>query len=298
VKSDRREVSEIPTIRPRRPDSHKGDYGRALIIAGSEGMTGAAGLAATAAMRAGAGLVTLAVPRSVYPIVAGPLSCFITKPLPETTEGTISPEAISVLRPVLQSFDVIGLGPGISRNPNTRHFVLSLMPALERPVVIDADGLNLLAEEVAAIKVLRAEAVITPHPGEAARLLGKTAAAVQSDRLASAFRLKELTGATVVLKGYGTVVADAERYYVNPTGNPGMASGGSGDVLLGVLVALIGQGYKPFQAAQLGVYVHGLAGDIARDAVGEISLTAADILDALPAAFKKVADTGRKARPT
>ena len=282
-------MSDIPAIRPRALDSHKGDYGRALIIAGSEGMTGAAGLAATAALRSGSGLVMLAVPRSVYPIVAGPLACYITKPLPETQEGTIAADAAPALGEILERVNAVGMGPGLSRNSETQKFVLSLVSALEQPAVIDADGLNLLAGNLELLKEARPSLVITPHPGEAATLLGTTVGAVQGDRVGAAVRLNELTGATVVLKGYKSVVTDADKYYENETGNPGMATAGSGDVLLGAIVALIGQGYSPFEAAQLGVYVHGMAGDIARESVGEISMTARDILEALPAAFRRLA---------
>ena len=283
------EMSKLPAIRPRLPDTHKGDYGRVLIIAGSEGMTGAAGLAAAAALRSGAGLVTLSVPRSIYPIVAGPLSSYITRPLPETPAGTIAHDALDVLRPLLDNFDVVGMGPGLSKNPETRRFVLNLIPALKQPLVIDADGLSLLAGNLDMLKGAKWPVTITPHPGEAATLLGTDAASVQSDRLGSALRLNQLTGATVILKGYKSVVADAAKYYVNETGNPGMATAGSGDVLLGVVAAMAGQGHESFAAAQLGAHVHGIAGDIARDRVGEISMTAADILEALPAAFKKLA---------
>lgn len=284
-------MSKLPAIRPRLPETHKGDYGRVLIIAGSEGMTGAAGLAAAAALRSGTGLVTLSVPRSIYPIVAGPLSSYITRPLPETPKGTIAHNALDVLRPLLENSAVVGMGPGLSQNPETRRFVLSLIPALKQPLVLDADGLNLLAGNLDMLKGAKSPVTITPHPGEAATLLGTDAASVQRDRLGSAFRLNKLTGATVILKGYKSVVADATKYYVNETGNPGMATAGSGDVLLGVVAAMAGQGYEPFAAAQLGAHVHGIAGDIARDRVGEISMTAADILEALPAAFKKVAGT-------
>ncbi len=293
MRTDLKEITELPKIWPREADSHKGDYGHVLIIAGSRGMTGAAGLAAAAALRSGAGLVHLAVPQSLYPIVAGPLSCHITEPLPETSAGTIAAKAIDALNPLLAKATVVAIGPGLSTNADTGRFVAGLMPKLHQPAIVDADGLNLLAREIDLLKRVAAPVTITPHPGEAARLLATTSADVQSDRVETAHRLHHFTGATVILKGHRTVVTDGQRLYVNPTGNPGMATAGSGDVLLGTIAAISGQGFGPFEAGQLAVYVHGLAGDIAADQIGEISVTARDILEALPAAFQKLA--GRSA---
>ena len=292
MRAELEKVSTFPKMKPRRPDTHKGDYGRVLVIAGSEGMTGAAGLAAEAALRAGAGLVRLAVPRSLYPIVAGPLSCFITKPLPETVEGSIRAAALDEVLPLLEETDVVAIGPGLSRSGETRDFLIGLIPQLRHPAIIDADGLNLLAGRLEVLNEVVPELTLTPHPGEAARLLGTSAAEVQRDRLGSAVKLSRQTGAVVVLKGHGSVVTDARRYYINETGNPGMATAGAGDVLLGVMAGLSGQGLAPFEAAQLAVYVHGVAGDLAKERFGEISMTARDILESLPEAFKRTTEEG------
>lgn len=290
-------VRPVPSsLLRRRTDTHKGDYGHVLVIGGSVGMAGAPILAGHAALRSGAGLVTLAVPGSIYAIAArkAPPELMV-HPLPHRS-GTFRASSIQALRPLIAKADVLAVGPGLSQRSEARSFARRLISAVGLPIVLDADGLNAFAG--AARKKLAARAksgasrtplVITPHPGEMARLLGTTTARVQRDRTGIAAKAAKELKAVVVLKGHRTVVADPSgRRYVNSTGNPGMATAGVGDVLTGVIAALIGQGLDPFAAARAGVYLHGLAGDLAARKVGQVSLTAGDLLAALPAAFKRL----------
>ncbi len=274
-------------MRKRDPASHKGDYGRVFVIAGSEGMTGAAIMAAQAAMRAGAGLVTLGIPASQNAVVASHLICAMTKPLPETEAKTISFAALEVILSQVEKSDVIALGPGLSRHEETQRLVIDLVSKLRRPTVVDADGLNALVGHL-DIFGGQNEFILTPHPGEMARLMGTDVADVQRRRTDLAAELARVTGTIVVLKGYGTVVTDGRRVYVNQTGNAGMATGGAGDVLTGAIAGLRGQGMPALEAATLGVYVHGLAGDLARDRLGETAIIATDLLEELPEAFRRV----------
>ena len=260
----------------RRPDSHKGDYGHLLVIGGAVGMTGAPVLCAEAALRSGAGLVSLAVPRVIYPIVA------------RKAPAEIMVHPFSHLSDLLKRSDVIAIGPGLSQSPPARRLARRLVAIAKVPLVLDADGINAFAgPSRVLLRKAKGPVVITPHPGEMARLLGITAAAVQKDRTGVAKKSAKQLGVTVVLKGHRTVVASPlGKVYINRTGNPGMATGGAGDVLTGVIAALIGQGCEPFTAAKAGVYLHGLAGDSAAQKVGQVSLTAGDLLDHLPAAFR------------
>lgn len=281
------EVKNIPKILPRRPDTHKGDYGRVFVLAGSLGMTGAACLCSTAALRAGSGLVTLGVPESLHGIVASQMPCIMTHPLPETHVKSLSELGRQDILDFSRRFDAIAIGPGLSQYQETKRLVLWLLQNLEIPVVLDADGINALADNPSVLDQVKKEVVLTPHPGEMARLLGAASSGeVQSNRMATAGAfVKGKKKATLVLKGHQTIVMNEERFYLNETGNPGMATAGAGDVLTGMIAAFVGQGYTPFDAAQLGVYLHGLAGDIAAQQKGEISMIATDILDSLPGAF-------------
>ncbi len=262
----------------RRPDSHKGDYGHVLVIGGAVGMTGAPILCAQAALRSGAGLVSLAVPKPVYPVVD-------RKAPPEIMVHPLS----QALPALLERVNVIALGPGLGRGPAQKILVRRLLARARQPVVVDADGIVALKGLKKLPRPSRAgETVITPHPGEMALLLGTTVPRVQSDRKGIAARTAKRLGAVVVLKGHRTVVASPlGRVTVNSTGNPGMATAGMGDVLTGIIAALIGQGADAFHAAVAGVYLHGLAGDLAAKKVGQISLTAGDVLAELPAAFQE-----------
>jgi NAD(P)H-hydrate epimerase len=283
------EVDAIPTLPPRPADSHKGTFGTALIIAGSRGMAGAAGLAGAAALRSGAGLVRIACPKEVTPIVAGWEPCYMAWPLAQTSSGVLDfSHARADLERLASDANAIAAGPGLGRSPSTRELGCWLTQTPGPPLVLDADVLNELAEFEAWETRLGRTVIVTPHPGEMARLLGTSVATVQADRRASAIELARRSPERrliVVLKGDGSVVTDGRRVFTNSTGNPGMATGGSGDVLTGVIVALLAQRLDPFEAAVLGVHVHGTAGDLACDEEGEVSMTAADIVDELAEAF-------------
>ena len=280
-------IKRVPKLPRRARNAHKGDYGRVLVLAGSRGMVGAAALAGQGALRSGAGLVTIGTPSEVYPILAAKVTCCMTRPLPETRSGTLSDRARSQIVKLTESCDVIALGPGLGRAPSTTRLVLWLARNAGKPMVMDADALNALAGNTTVLKKARAPRIVTPHPGEMARLLGlKSTAEARTARKEMAAGFAAKSGAVVALKGYRTVVTDGERMYVNATGNPGMATGGTGDVLTGAIAGLLAQGMGPFDAAQLGVHVHGLAGDLAAKELGETSLVASDVLNHLPEAFK------------
>ncbi|MGK0156699.1 MAG: hydroxyethylthiazole kinase-like uncharacterized protein yjeF [Neolewinella sp.] len=262
-------VTEVPTLPPRPSDSHKGTFGKLLVVAGSVGMAGAAVLCVRAATRGGVGLVRVALPESL--VATFPLSV---------------PEAMTFLaiaREVKQQLgdaDAVVIGPGLSTNAPTMSLLQTVLQHSPVPVVIDADALNVLSPLTKKL-TCRAPLILTPHPGEAARLLGTSIALVQSDREAAVAALCERSGAIVVLKGKGTLVSDGQKCFENATGNPGMAAGGSGDVLAGLLGALLARGLDPFDAACLAVNVHGRAGDRARDAIGENGMVASDLVAAI-----------------
>ena len=281
-------VRAIPELPSRAPGAHKGDFGRVLILGGSRGMVGAAALAGEAALRAGAGLVTIGVPAEVYPILAAQVTCCMTRPLAATAAGTLAFAEIRALLEFAGQFDVVALGPGLGRHPETTRLVHELARSVEKPMVIDADALNALAEDMDVLRKAPAPRILTPHPGEMGRLAGLTTGEVQKARRNVAIWMARTHRAVFVLKGQGSIVTDGVRVRVNRTGNPGMATGGTGDVLTGVIAALAGQGLAPFEAAVLGAHVHGLAGDIAARKFGQVSMIATDVLDALPEAFLKL----------
>lgn len=277
----------------RSPTAHKGEVGHVLLVAGSQGMAGAARLAAAGALRSGAGLVTLALPASLQPVVAAGLTEAMTVGLPETETGSIAPGAIEALAPYIARANVLALGPGLSTHPQTVDVVRRLVLETSLPCVVDADGLNALAGVSEGIRARqgRAPLVLTPHPGEMGRLTGKPTSEVQSDRLGTAMKSAAAWDAVVVLKGAGTVIAGADgTTYLNSTGNPGMASGGMGDVLTGVVAALLAQGLAPVQAAAAGVYIHGRAGDLALASLGAVDrgIVAGDLVRALPRALASI----------
>lgn len=278
---------------PRAPGSHKGTYGHVLVVAGSVGKTGAAVLAATGALRTGAGLVTVATPAPALPLVAAGRAEIMTEPLSVTAAGGLDREALERALALARARDAVVLGPGLGQEPSTREFIRELVSRCPVPLVVDADGLNALAggRGGGGAEPLRREAatVLTPHPGEMARLTGARTEEVQRRRLETARALALQTGAFVVLKGHATIVADAEgRAAVNPTGNPGMATGGAGDVLAGILGALLARGKGPWLAATAGVYLHGLAGDRAAARSGQEALVAGDVIEALPEAIRSL----------
>lgn len=289
-------TEEVPRIPPRRGDAHKGEFGRVLVVAGSAGMVGAACLAAEAALRSGAGLVTLAVPRSLQDVAATKLTSVMTAGLAETPARSLDPRALGELRRLAPGVDSVAAGPGLGRHPDTLLFARQLPVVLECPLVLDADALVALAEHPENI-AREAPTVITPHPGEMARLTGLSIAQVQARRVEEAVAAARRLRCVVVLKGAGTVVTDGRRVYVNRTGNPGMATGGSGDVLTGMVAGLLPQMKDAFEAAVLAVYAHGLAGDRARDRLGEIGMTAEDILREVPPALRSRVGEGAGPQP-
>lgn len=283
--ADFRRVTEVPILPSRNPEGHKGTYGSVLIVAGSRGMAGAAALAGMAALRGGAGLVTVACPESIASLVSSFEPSYLTLPLPCDADGKLlSSGADSLLS---RKHDVMALGPGLGQSAELSHLVARLVTSVDKPLVIDADGLNLLAPQMDLLRKRSGPTILTPHPGEFARLQGAGVSSETPAREEAAVSFATQHCVILILKGHGTIITDGNRLVVNPTGNPGMATGGTGDVLTGLLAALRGQGMSDFDAAQLAVYLHGLAGDIVAKEKGEISLIARDLVEALPPAFLK-----------
>jgi NAD(P)H-hydrate epimerase len=281
-------INKISKLPPRPRDAHKGDFGKVCIIAGSLGMSGAATLAGRAALRAGAGLVRVATPESILPIVAAIEPSFTTIPLAEDNNGRISAKAIGIILDAAAENDCLAFGPGVGQSNALVSIVETLINQEKLRLVIDADGLNNLSRIKNWPGKLKADLILTPHPGEIKRLWSALfREKLPAQRQQQAAQLAQRTKTIVVLKGAGTVVSDGRKVYINKTGNPGMATAGSGDVLTGVITALIGQGLNNLDASVLGVYIHGLAGDIAAEKTGEISLIATDIVQALAEAFIK-----------
>lgn len=284
----------VAALLPRRaPTAHKGDAGRLLIIAGSRGLIGAAALAAVGAVRAGAGLVTVLTPASAQPILATKLTEAMTAPAAENADGQLVAEAVEDALRLAARADVVAVGPGLGVGDGVRALLRRLAATEGAPLVLDADALNVIAGEqggaAAVVSEARRQVVLTPHPGELARLVGTTVAAIEADRIAAARGLARVGRCCVVLKGAPTVIAGPDgSAWLNTTGNPGMASGGMGDLLTGVIAALIGQGLSPIEAARAGVFLHGLAADMAADEVGDVGLTASDVAARLPAARRRV----------
>jgi ADP-dependent NAD(P)H-hydrate dehydratase len=282
------DVTLLPRLTPRADDANKGDFGKVLVVAGSRGMSGAAVLCGSAALRGGAGLVRVAIPECIWSVVAAGNPCYTTAPLPNDDSGRLSTSAATDLLRMVPDNNVFAVGPGLGRGAQTSPLVQRLYAQANVPMVLDADGLNAFAAQAGKLKNHAAARVLTPHPGEFARLVQSDTKTVQAQRRELAARFAADHSVTLVLKGHGTIVTDGRRIYQNKTGNPGMATGGTGDVLTGLIAALIGQRLEPFAAAQLGVHVHGLAGDLARDDKGVVSLIASDLLDYLPRAFARI----------
>lgn len=266
----------------RNVDGHKGDFGRVLAIAGSRGMTGAAFLAGHAAMRSGAGLVTIGCPASQQPIMAAKCDVEMTLSLPETGDGALSAKAHDGILAAAKNADAVLIGPGMARHDDTARLTLGLIEALDLPLVLDADALYHVKDSLASLKKRTAPTVLTPHMGEAARLVDTSGSRTQTARLLALL----VPCGVAVLKGAGTIVCGVDGEYVNATGNPGMATGGAGDVLAGMIAAFLARGLGAFDAACLAVHLHGLAGDIAAETVGQESLLATDIIEHLPSAFR------------
>jgi ADP-dependent NAD(P)H-hydrate dehydratase / NAD(P)H-hydrate epimerase len=294
---------DVGTAFPRRPRAaNKGQFGHVLIVAGSKGKAGAAALAGMAALRSGAGLVTIASPSSVQPTIAGFAPELMTEALPETEQGTISPIAGERVEALLVDKDAVVVGPGLSRNAETETFIRKLATHCPLPMVLDADGLNAFEGRSGELKNASGFRVLTPHPGEAARLIGASIHEVQKDRIGMARRIMRDTGCCVVLKGANTVIAGLSgQTWINMTGNPSMAKGGSGDVLSGIVAAALARravrrdlpqnhsaNGAPLQDSRVAaaVYLHGLAGDLAEERLHENAVLATDLVSQLAGAFR------------
>lgn len=271
-----RNVDDLPSLPERARDSHKGDYGKVLLIAGSPGMCGAAVLSARAALRSGSGLVTVAIP--------GELSHGVTAAVPEAMHLHLT-DADDLPDDLDDRFDALGIGPGLGTSDSSRRLVERALASWSGPQVIDADALNIIAAGLTTVR--KDDRIWTPHPGELERLTGETPR-TRNERIAACERFVAARGGVVVLKGHESVIHDGERYTINETGNAGMATGGSGDVLTGIIASFLGQGLEAFDAARLGAHVHGRAGDFACSDIGDTSLIATDLVECLPDAFKSL----------
>jgi ADP-dependent NAD(P)H-hydrate dehydratase len=279
--------TDLPVMPARAKDSHKGTFGTVLVIGGSRGMAGAPALSAMAAIKSGAGLVQVGIPAEIQSIVSSFNPCYTTVGLPADDSGRLLKGAMVPLQSFLDRATVLAIGPGMGVGPGTPDLLLQLLQ-VEKAIVLDADALNQLALfSVNPLEGRNHPTILTPHPGEFGRMIGKSTDEIATNREELSFEYAKNNRCVVVLKGHETLVTDGEHLYRNDTGNPGMATGGSGDVLTGVIAALLGQGFEPFLAAQLGVYLHGRAGDIAATRLGMVSMSALDILHALPPAFQQ-----------
>lgn len=274
--------ADLPRLAKRSPQSHKGTFGRALLIGGSRGMSGSIALSGIAALKSGAGLVKIATPEVCLDTVASFDPCLMTLPLECDEHGRISTCALEHIQQYADEATCVAVGPGMGRSEGLNKLVGWLYRILRQPLVIDADALNALAATPNGLSHPGGPRILTPHPGEFARLQKTVGNSIAPQQLASD------NGVVVVLKGHQTLVTDGQNAFHNTTGNPGMATGGSGDVLTGVITALICQGLKPWDAARLGVFAHGLAGDLASETQGEVGVTASDIAHYLPAAWRKL----------
>lgn len=261
----------------RKKESHKGDYGKILLLCGSRGYTGAASLAAMGALRTGAGLVYLAVPESIYEIEAVKLLEPVVIPFPDQ-DGMFSADAAEKLNALLPKMDAVLIGPGIGQSHGTLELVTAVLKTAKCPVVLDADGINVISVHKDILRERIAPTILTPHGGEFARIGGQ----VTDDRCNCAAALANDIGCIILLKGHRTVITDGNSCYINQTGNPGMATGGSGDVLAGIIVSLLGQGIMPLEAAACGAWLHGKAGDLCAQEIGQYGMLPQDMVQVLP----------------
>lgn len=281
----KRHLSKIPA---RKGDTNKRDFGHVFVIAGSRGMTGAAYLASQAALRAGSGLVTCGIPRSLNAVMEIKLTEAMTLALPEIKEGALSSSAQKAVLEFSKKADVLAVGPGLSRHNETQKLVRNLLTNIKNPLVLDADGIIAIVGKCGILKKRKSPTILTPHPGEMSRLVGKDAREIQAGRRKAALDFAKKHGVILVLKGCRTVVASPKgQVYVNTTGNSGMSTAGVGDVLTGMIASFVGQGIDPYSAAVIGVYLHGMAGDIAAREKGQFSLIAGDLLEKLPEAIQE-----------
>ncbi len=275
----------------RKANAHKGDAGKLFVIAGSPGFTGAAYLCSMPALLGGAGVVTLAIPEGLNAIMETKLTEVMTLPLPQTKDGTLAISALPIIMNAIDRFNCVAIGPGVSLNKETSMLVKSLVKDLRIPIVIDADALTILSENLEILRDSKAPIIITPHPGELSRLLHITKVNLK-DRLELNREISKNIGKISVLKGARTLISNPEgETFINMTGSPAMATAGSGDVLVGLISSLIVQGVNLFDAAIMGTYLHGLAGDIASEEVGQRSLIATDIMNEIPKTFLRIEGT-------
>lgn len=285
-----------PMIRRRERQAHKGHFGHCLIIAGSTGKTGAAALSANSALRAGSGLITLAVPESLHHILEVKTTEAMTEPLPDAGSGHITSSAYPVIEKLIHGKDALAIGPGLGRRPGTSALVQTVVESVDLPMVIDADGLNALSEDITILRRKKSSnIVLTPHPGEMARLLGTSIPDVEAIRISVAQDFARNFGVYLVLKGARTVIASPDGVAaINGSGNPGMATGGMGDVLTGIIASLLGQHYSSWDACRIGAYLHGYAANLVADEKGEIGMTAGDVQEMLPYAYNRLINAPRR----
>jgi NAD(P)H-hydrate epimerase len=282
-------LAELPPLPERPPEFHKGKAGRVLVIAGSAGMTGAGAMASRACLRAGAGVVLWAIPKSLNGICETLTMEIMTLPIPDTPSGAPAMDAREILVEAARETDCVILGPGLPVAGDTGELMRLLIPEIFPPLIIDGGAFSAIGSDVMIIRKRQSPTIITPHPGEMGRITGKTSDQIQAKRRDFATKYAKLSGAVVALKGHDTLVTNGAEVYVNQSGNPGMATAGSGDVLCGVIAALAGQGMAPLEAAKLGVFLHGLAGDLGVAEKGMHGLIASDMIENLPAAFQAYA---------
>jgi hydroxyethylthiazole kinase-like uncharacterized protein yjeF len=272
---------------PRNPDTHKGDYGHLLVIAGSVGKTGAAVMACQAALRMGAGLVTLAIPKSLNAILEMKLTEVMTEPLPETPKQTLSLRAFSAIVRLCENKKAVIIGPGLGTLKETQSLILKLIRTLDLPIILDADGLTALATQPKTLPIKNRSLMLTPHPGEMARLIRSQVKEVLENRVRLSRNFSQSQHVHLILKGHPTLITTPKgEVFINPTGNPGMASGGTGDVLTGMIGGLVCQGFDILTSLQVAVYLHGMAGDEGTQEMGEKSLIATDIIEKIPTLLK------------
>jgi NAD(P)H-hydrate epimerase len=280
-------ITELPPLPARPDDAHKGTFGRVLIVAGSRGMSGAASLAGLGALRGGAGLVYVAAPAGIVPIIAAVEPSYLTIPLPENAAGRLSDDASDTLESLAANQSAIAIGPGWGQSDELTELACRLYTTVECPMVVDADALNALAKHPDVLSSAPVARILTPHPGEFARLVDSDIATIQTNREELAAEFARNHGVVLLLKGRGTVITDGHQLAINDTGNSGMATGGAGDVLTGLIAALLAQGMAAFEAAQLGAHLHGIAGDLAADDLSQPGLIASDLPHYLALAWKR-----------
>jgi NAD(P)H-hydrate epimerase len=284
------DVTISPLLHRRDRQAHKGDFGHCLVIAGSSGKTGAAALSANSAVRAGSGLVTLAVAESLHGILEIKTTEVMTVPLPDSNSGYLTGSAFPAIEKLLQGKDALALGPGLGRHSGTTALVQKIVESVSLPMVIDADGLNALSDHSTSLRRKKSDQIVlTPHPGEMARLLGTSIPDIEADRIQTALEFARNFGVYLVLKGARTIIASPDgTAAINSSGNPGMATGGMGDVLTGIIASLLGQRYSAWDACCLGVFIHGYAADMVAEQKGEIGICATDVQEMLPYAYKRL----------